>query len=113
MRVARNPQNGRFVSLKRKRKLNAIKNLRLKNSTDEDKIKKRKAKVKKAKKTAFKINGNRIIDILYLNEQLIRGCKRCKEALVKATSHSTIFDIPMRPVREDQRHRRRFKALLT
>ena len=27
---------------------------------------------------------------------------------IKATSHSTIFDIPMRPVREDQRHRRRF-----
>ena len=27
---------------------------------------------------------------------------------VKATSHSTIFDIPMRLVREDQRHRRRF-----
>ena len=25
---------------------------------------------------------------------------------LKATSHSTIFDIPMRPVREDQRHRR-------
>ena len=27
---------------------------------------------------------------------------------IKATSHSTIFDIPMHPVREDQRHRRRF-----
>ena len=27
---------------------------------------------------------------------------------VKATVHLTIFDIPMRPVREDQRHRRRF-----
>ena len=27
---------------------------------------------------------------------------------VKATSHSTIFDIPMRPLREDQIHRRRF-----
>ena len=26
---------------------------------------------------------------------------------IKATFHSTIFDIPMRPVREDQRHRRR------
>ena len=24
---------------------------------------------------------------------------------LKATSHSTIFDIPMRPVHEDQRHR--------
>ena len=23
---------------------------------------------------------------------------------VKATSHSTIFDIPMRPLREDQKH---------
>ena len=28
--------------------------------------------------------------------------------LLKATSHSTIFDIPMRPLREDQRHRHRF-----
>ena len=27
---------------------------------------------------------------------------------LKATFHLTIFDIPMRPVREDQRHRRRF-----
>ena len=27
---------------------------------------------------------------------------------LKATSHSTIFDIPMRPLREDQKHRRRF-----
>ena len=27
---------------------------------------------------------------------------------VKTTFHSTIFDIPMRPVRDDQRHRRRF-----
>ena len=26
----------------------------------------------------------------------------------KATSHSTIFDIPMRPLREDQKHRHRF-----
>ena len=28
--------------------------------------------------------------------------------LLMATSHSTIFDITMRPVREDQRHRLRF-----
>ena len=27
---------------------------------------------------------------------------------LKATSHSTIFDIPMRPLREDQKHRHRF-----
>ena len=26
----------------------------------------------------------------------------------KASSQSTVFDIPMRPVRKDQRHRRRF-----
>ena len=26
---------------------------------------------------------------------------------VRATSHSTIFDIPMRPLREDQKHRHR------
>ena len=30
------------------------------------------------------------------------------ETRLKPTSHSTIFDIPMRPVRKDQRHRRRF-----
>ena len=34
--------------------------------------------------------------------------KSARLAVLKATSHSTIFDIPMRPVREDQRHRRRF-----
>ena len=28
--------------------------------------------------------------------------------LFKATSHSTIFDIPMRPLRKDQKHRHRF-----
>ena len=27
---------------------------------------------------------------------------------LKATSHSTILDIPMRPLREDQKHRHRF-----
>ena len=27
---------------------------------------------------------------------------------LKPTSHSTIFDIPMRPVRKDQIHQRRF-----
>ena len=31
-----------------------------------------------------------------------------KGITVKATFHSTIFDIPMRPLREDQRHRQRF-----
>ena len=31
-----------------------------------------------------------------------------RNAIVKATSHSPIFDIPMRLVREDERHRRRF-----
>ena len=30
------------------------------------------------------------------------------EGGIKATSHSTIFDIPMRLVCEDQRHRRNF-----
>ena len=28
--------------------------------------------------------------------------------LLKATSHSTLFDIPMRPLREDQKHQHRF-----
>ena len=27
---------------------------------------------------------------------------------IKTTSSSTIFDIPMRPLREDQKHRHRF-----
>ena len=36
------------------------------------------------------------------------GSFRRFRRVVKATSHSTIFDIPMHPVREDQRHRRRF-----
>ena len=27
---------------------------------------------------------------------------------IKATFHSTIFDIPMRPVRDNERHQRRF-----
>ena len=30
------------------------------------------------------------------------------ESAFKATSHSTIFDIPMHPVREDKKHRHRF-----
>ena len=30
---------------------------------------------------------------------------------LKATSHSTIFDIPMHPLREDQKHRHRFTRL--
>ena len=29
---------------------------------------------------------------------------------VKATSHLTIFDIPMRPLREDQKHRHRLTS---
>ena len=37
-----------------------------------------------------------------------RGKFRQWETALKATSHSTIFDIPMRPMREDQRHRQRF-----
>ena len=32
----------------------------------------------------------------------------CIAIIAKATSHSTIFDIPMRPLREDQKHRHRF-----
>ena len=45
--------------------------------------------------SVFKLNGGRVERL----EPLVS---------LKATSHSTIFDIPMRPVREDQRHRRRF-----
>ena len=37
-------------------------------------------------------------------------CEMMRETreILKPTSHSTIFDIPMRPLREDQRHRLRF-----
>ena len=35
-------------------------------------------------------------------------CHRPGIINLKATSHSTIFDIPMRPLREDQKHRHRF-----
>ena len=31
-----------------------------------------------------------------------------RSIVIKGTSHSTIFDIPMRPLPEDQKHRRRF-----
>ena len=34
--------------------------------------------------------------------------KTNKFIILKATSHLTIFDIPMRPLREDQEHRHRF-----
>ena len=33
---------------------------------------------------------------------------KLNETTLKPTSHSTIFDIPMRPLREDQKHRHRF-----
>ena len=37
------------------------------------------------------------------------GCGRNHgKKFPKATSHSTIFDIPMRPLREDQKQRHRF-----
>ena len=32
----------------------------------------------------------------------------CIKIIVKATSHSTIFDIQMRPLGGDQKHRHRF-----
>ena len=45
------------------------------------------------------------LDDFYAQEE----CTVARLAInLKATSHSTIFDIPMRPLREDQRHRRRF-----
>ena len=34
--------------------------------------------------------------------------RSCVNTRLKSTFHSMIFDIPMRPVHEDQRHRRRF-----
>ena len=42
-----------------------------------------------------------------IDEVLIANLSPAK-APVKATSHSTIFNIPMRPLREDQKHRYRF-----
>ena len=45
---------------------------------------------------------------------LVRKPKQTEDlknsAPIEATSHSTIFDIPMRLVREDQRHRKRFTS---
>ena len=37
----------------------------------------------------------------------VTGVGPC-DVVLKATSHSMIFDIPMRPLREDQKHRHRF-----
>ena len=45
--------------------------------------------------------------VLYVEEHTIYIINS-KALFVKATSHSTIVDIPMRPMREDQRHRQRF-----
>ena len=44
--------------------------------------------------------------VLQMNVRSVTGAQN--KITFKATSHSTIFDIPMRPMREDQRHRRRF-----
>ena len=41
-------------------------------------------------------------------EKTFPVAKSICESSLKATFHSTIFDIAMPPVREDQRHRRRF-----
>ena len=43
----------------------------------------------------------------FLKPGVIPGESIC----LKATSHSTIFDIPMRPVREDQRRMKTFYTL--
>ena len=45
-----------------------------------------------------KVRSGHNICCLYSFLLQLSGCR------VKATSHSTIFDIPMRPMREDQRH---------
>ena len=50
-----------------------------------------------------------IIDVIYckmLKEKYLVGLLSAHP--IKATSHSTIFHIPMRPLRDDQRHRQRF-----
>ena len=38
----------------------------------------------------------------------VASCSHVVIRELKATSHSTILDIPMRPLREDQKHRHRF-----
>ena len=45
-----------------------------------------------------------------LDARILDTClaRLCGGECVKATFHLTIFDILMRPMREDQRHRRRF-----
>ena len=39
---------------------------------------------------------------------LLKGREGRHCEILKASSHSTIFGIPMRPLREDQKHRHRF-----
>ena len=53
--------------------------------------------------TTFKFNRNQIGTVSAFVMLSVPS-----EGLIKATSHSPIFDIPMRLVREDQRNRRRF-----
>ena len=43
-----------------------------------------------------------------LREIDLKQANYFQKGLLKATFHSTIFDIPMRPLREDQKHRHRF-----
>ena len=62
---------------------------------------------------SYKIMANVIFHVKLLSPTLIEGGEEISiyhafAAPLKATSHSTIFDIPMRLVREDQRHRGRF-----
>ena len=46
--------------------------------------------------------------IIYIVTIVCRDTIAVTKFILKATSHSTIFDIPMRPLREDQKHRDRF-----
>ena len=47
------------------------------------------------------LNVKLLVNMFYVLANTLIG-------ILKATFHLTIFDIPMRPMREDQRHLRRF-----
>ena len=58
------------------------------------------------------MRGERATGRIQRNNYYHRSCEPSLTGkttpVLKATSHSTIFDIPMRPLREDQEHRHRF-----
>ena len=60
-------------------------------------------------KKVVRLRTNYLSYLIAFDQQVYREIEQIAITL-KATSHSTIFDIPMRLLREDQRHRRRFTS---